>query len=103
MLDILIANGLVVDGTGKPSFKADVGIAEGRIEVVADSVEQEEAVRTIRAQGLHLATGFIAPHTHSELTLLADPRAVGIPCIVVNGVIVLDQSQHTGALPGQVL
>ena len=74
MLDILIVNGLVVDGTGKPAFKADVGIAEGRIAVLADSVEQE-AVRTIRAQGLHLAPGFIDPHTHSELTLLADPRA----------------------------
>ncbi len=102
MLDILIVNGLVVDGTGKPAFKADVGIAEGRIEVVADSVEQE-AAHTIQAQGLRVAPGFIDPHTHSELALLADPRAVGIPCIVVNGVIVLDQSQHTGALPGQVL
>ncbi len=74
MLDILIVNGLVVNGTGKPAFKADVGVAEGRIAVVADSVEQE-AVRTIQAQGLHLAPGFIDPHTHSELTLLADRRA----------------------------
>ena len=74
MLDILIVNGLVVDGTGKPAFEADVGIAEGRIAVVADSVEQE-AKRTIQAKGLHLAPGFIDPHTHSGLTLLADPRA----------------------------
>jgi len=74
MLDILIVNGLVVDGTGKPAFKADVGVAEGRIAVVADNVEQE-AAHTIQAQGLHLAPGFIDPHTHSELTLLADPRA----------------------------
>ena len=74
MLDILIKNGLVVDGTGKPAFKADVGIADGRIAVVAKGVELE-AVRTIQAQSLHLAPGFIDPHTHSELTLLADPRA----------------------------
>ncbi len=74
MLDILIVNGLVVDGTGKPAFQADVGVAEGRIAVVADSVAQE-ARRTIQAQGLHLAPGFIDPHTHSELTLLADPHA----------------------------
>ena len=74
MLDILIVNGLVVDGTGKPAFEADVGIAEGRIAVVAEGVEQE-AVRTIQAQGLRVTPGFIDPHTHSGLTLLADPRA----------------------------
>jgi N-acyl-D-amino-acid deacylase len=74
MLDILIQNSLVVDGTGKPVFKADVGIAEGRIAVVARGVEQE-AMRTIQAPGLHLAPGFIDPHTHSDFTLLADPRA----------------------------
>ena len=74
MLDILIKNGLVVDGTGKPAFKADVGIVEGRIAVVVEGVEQE-AKRTIQALGLHLAPGFIDPHTHSDLTLLADPCA----------------------------
>jgi N-acyl-D-amino-acid deacylase len=74
MLDILIKNGVVVEGTGKPSFKADVGVAAGRIAVVAKEIEQE-ANRTIAAQGLHLAPGFIDPHTHSDLTLLANPRA----------------------------
>jgi N-acyl-D-amino-acid deacylase len=74
MLDILIKNGVVVDGTGKPAFKADVGIAAGRIAVVAEDVEQE-AKRTIHAQGLHLAPGFIDAHTHSDLTLLVNPRA----------------------------
>ncbi len=74
MLDILIKNGLVVNGIGKPAFKADVGIAEGRIIVVAEGVEQE-AKRTIQALGLHLAPGFRDPHTPSVLTLLADPRA----------------------------
>jgi N-acyl-D-amino-acid deacylase len=74
MLDILIKNGAVVDGTGRPAFKADVGIASGRMAVVAKQIEQE-ANRTIEAQGLHLAPGFIDPHTHSDLTLLANPRA----------------------------
>jgi len=74
MLDTLIKNGAVVDGTGKPAFKADVGIAAGRIAVVAETVEQE-AKRIIEAQGLHLAPGFIDPHTHSDLTLLVNPQA----------------------------
>lgn len=74
MLDILIKNGVVVDGTGKPAFKADVGIAAGRIALVAEGIE-EEAKRTIQARGLHLAPGFIDAHSHSDLTLLVDPRA----------------------------
>jgi N-acyl-D-amino-acid deacylase len=74
MLDILIKNGTAVDGTGEPVFRADVGVAEGRIAVLAESVEQE-AIRTIDAQGLHIAPGFIDPHTHSDLPLLVDPRA----------------------------
>jgi N-acyl-D-amino-acid deacylase len=74
MLDILIQNGVVIDGTGKRAFRADVGIAAGRIGLVAEGIEQE-AERTIEAQGLHLAPGFIDPHTHSDLTLLVNPRA----------------------------
>ena len=74
MIDILIKNSVVVDGTGKPAFKAAVGIAAGRIAAVAKDIEQE-ANRTIQAQGLHLAPGFIDAHTHSDLTLPANPRA----------------------------
>lgn len=74
MLDVLIKNGMVVDGTGKPAFRADVGVANGRIAVVAGGVEQE-AERTIEAQGLYVAPGFIDPHTHSDMNLLVDPRA----------------------------
>lgn len=74
MLDILIKNTAVVDGTGKPAFKADIGVVAGRIVVVAENVEQE-AVQTIEAQNLHLAPGFIDSHTHSDLTLLVNPRA----------------------------
>jgi len=74
MLDILIKDGQVVDGTGKPAFRADVGVADGRIAVVAENVDQE-ATRVVEAQGLHVAPGFIDPHTHSDLTLLVDPHA----------------------------
>jgi N-acyl-D-amino-acid deacylase len=66
MLDILIQNGVVIDGTGKQAFTADVGITAGRIGLVAEGIEQE-AERTIEAQGLHLAPGFI------DITLLVNP------------------------------
>jgi N-acyl-D-amino-acid deacylase len=74
MLDVLIKNGAVVDGTGRPAFEADVGIAASRIAVVAANVDQG-ARRTIDAQGLHVTPGFIDAHTHSDLTLLVNPRA----------------------------
>ncbi len=74
MLDILIKNAEIIDGTGKPGFKADVGIAEGRIAALAQDLTQESG-RTIQAQGLHLAPGFIDPHMHSGLTLLVNRRA----------------------------
>ena len=72
MLDILIKNSAVLDGTGKAAFKADVGIASGRIAVVAEVIEQE-AKRTIEAQGLHLAPGFIDSHTTQILTCWSTP------------------------------
>ena len=74
MLDILIKNGVVVDGTGTSAIEADVGIAAGRIAVVSEDIEQE-ARRKIEAQGLYVAPGFIDAHTHSDLTLLVNPRA----------------------------
>ncbi|TKJ28658.1 MAG: hypothetical protein CEE40_11015 [Chloroflexi bacterium B3_Chlor] len=74
MLDVVIKDAVVVDGTGKPAFKADIGIAAGRIAVVARDVQQE-AKRTIQAEGLYLAPGFIDPHSHSDSTLLVNPQA----------------------------
>jgi N-acyl-D-amino-acid deacylase len=74
MLDILIKDAVVLDGTGNQAFNADIGIAEGRIASLAEGIQQATK-RTIQARGLHVAPGFIDPHSHSDLTLLADPRA----------------------------
>jgi N-acyl-D-amino-acid deacylase len=71
MLDVLIAGGRVVDGTGAPAFEADVGIAGDR--VVAVGAAEVEAARTIDASGLLVCPGFIDMHTHSDLRLLVEP------------------------------
>lgn len=71
MLDIVIKNGMVVDGSGQPAYKSDVGVVDGRIALLAGAIEQE-AKCTIEAQGLHVAPGFIDPHTHSDFSLLAN-------------------------------
>ncbi len=75
MLDIIIKNGAVVDGAGAPAFSADVAIANGRIVAIGKGLAQD-AKRTIDATGLHVAPGFIDPHTHSDLSLLYDRRGL---------------------------
>jgi len=72
--DLIIRNGHVIDGTGSPWYSADVAIKEGRIAAIG-RLGGESATRTIDAQGLVVAPGFIDMLGQSELTLLVDPRA----------------------------
>jgi N-acyl-D-amino-acid deacylase len=72
--DILISGGTVVDGTGGKRFTADVAVRQGRI-VKVGAIGKAPAARTLDAQGLIVAPGFIDMHTHSDRTLLADGLA----------------------------
>ena len=70
--DTVLLNGVVVDGSGRPRYPADVGIAGGRIEAIG-ALGESEAARTIDVSGHVVAPGFIDMHTHSDLSLLDDP------------------------------
>ncbi|MEO8334973.1 MAG: D-aminoacylase [bacterium] len=73
--DLLIRNGRVIDGTGRPSFRADVAIAAGRVALVSPTpIPAQTARRVIDAAGRVVAPGFIDMHTHLE-PLLAMPDA----------------------------
>lgn len=72
--DLLIRNGRVVDGTGNPSYLADVGIRDGKIAAIG-RLAARKATRTIDAAGLVVAPGFIDIHNHSDDTILEDGNA----------------------------
>ncbi|MEU1805090.1 D-aminoacylase [Streptomyces sp. NPDC019937] len=76
MLDHLIKGATVVDGTGAPSYTADVGLRDGRIVTVAEPGSVAEPARGGEdATGLVLAPGFVDPHTHYDAQLFWDPYA----------------------------
>jgi N-acyl-D-aspartate/D-glutamate deacylase len=74
VLDVALRGGSVLDGTGTPPRAVDVGIFQGRI-VQIGNLEGAETADTIDASGLVVAPGFIDIHSHSDATLLVDPRA----------------------------
>jgi N-acyl-D-amino-acid deacylase len=71
-VDLAIRNGLLVDGTGAEGRAADVGIRDGRIVAIG---EVGEAAQELDAAGKVVAPGFVDIHSHSDFTLLVDPRA----------------------------
>ncbi|WP_129716370.1 amidohydrolase family protein [Pedobacter sp. SYP-B3415] len=63
--DVLIKNGRIIDGSGNPWFKGDVGIKAGKIAAVGN-LQNATAAKTLDAGGLVVAPGFIDVHTHIE-------------------------------------
>lgn len=75
-LDLIIAGGVLIDGTGTPRRRADIAVSAGRIVVIGDLATQSAAATArIDATGLVVAPGWIDLHSHSDLTLLSDGRA----------------------------
>ena len=73
MFDVVISGGTIVDGTGKPGYRADIGVVGEMIGAIGDLC-QAEARRVVDATGLVVSPGFIDTHVHSDGMLLVDPQ-----------------------------
>src|SRR5262247_297166 len=70
--DLVVKNAMVVDGTGAPRFRDDIGIKKGRIAKIGH-IQPHEAAKVIDADGLIVAPGFIDLHTHYDAQVFWDP------------------------------
>src|SRR2546427_10063988 len=73
--DVIIRGGTLYDGSGRPPIKADVGIKGDRIAAVGN-LSRAAAPTIVDARGLAVAPGFINMLSHSETSLIRDPRSL---------------------------
>ena len=74
MLDLLITNGLIIDGTASPGFHGAVGVQDEKISIHRGDVSGLEAGRTIDATDHVVCPGFVDLHSHAGLTMLGEPH-----------------------------
>jgi len=70
--DLIIRDGTVVDGSGQPRFRADVGVAGGKITKIG-KLNGSSAKETVEAEGHIVSPGFIDAHTHMDAQVFWDP------------------------------
>jgi len=90
--DLVITNGTIVDGTGRPRFRAEVGIRDGRIAAV-DTGEPLNGRERLDATGLVVAPGFIDVHSHGDWILPLEDHDEILAPLVLQGITTLVTGQ----------
>ena len=73
MFDLIIKDGKIIDGTGNPWFRGDLGIKNGKIARIG-RLSPSEAEKKLEAKGLIVCPGFIDMHSHSDLSVFFNPK-----------------------------
>ena len=95
--ELLIRGGTVVDGSGSPGFRADVGIRDGRVARIApDGINAGEAREVLDAEGLIVTPGFIDNHAHIQSSIRERPLAENF---LRQGITTMLASLHSGDQP----
>jgi N-acyl-D-aspartate/D-glutamate deacylase len=76
---LLISGGTVIDGTGKPGYRADVRVAEGKIAEIGPNLKPQSGERVVGAVGCLVTPGFIESHTHYDGTMWWQPDLDPLP------------------------
>lgn len=99
--DLVIKNGRVIDGTGNPWIRADIGVIGDRIGSIKPKLKGEATI-VIDAGGRYVAPGFVDIHSHSDWVLLEDGRALAK---IFQGVTteVLGEGGSAGPFKGQLV
>ena len=97
MFDVVIKNGLVLDGAGAPGYNADIGVRGDRI--VAIGEVSGEATQVIDASGSVVTPGFIDLHAHSDLSFLIDPQADKDRVQKPQWLVMVGICTHLGCIP----
>ena len=74
MLDLLVRNGYIIDGTGNPGYYGAVAVEGERVVILRGDLAGVQSNRTIDATGKVVCPGFIDMHAHSGLVILAEPE-----------------------------
>jgi len=97
--DLILKNGWVIDGSGGPPFRADLGVSGTKVGAVGN-LQAAQAAKVLDVTDRYVVPGFIDAHVHGDLVLLADP--VHLPALkqgVTTYVIGQDGSAFAPASP----